>query len=736
MKNNRFAKAFFLQYLKSSTGNVLFYLLSGAFVLVTAGLFFFKGGFFSGSGSVELVNFWANVPYVSILFVPALCARKTCSLYDDFVPLKTGLQAVLEILVNGILFFVSVLLLLFVPLFVSFFGDVDASSVFVPVVFLLFYGLLCAALCKFVYSFTKNTAAGFALSAVVLAAFNSAHLFTVYFSTDSFLTLVFKNVSFAWHFDAASKGIFDTRDFAFLLFFTLVFVAASVFVTEGQKGRKIKTFKFALLPALAILLLFMNSYRYYSRVDFSKTKSYSVSESTKDLLGSVTSPLKITYYLSPALKNYYPQVRDVKDYLDEYCLVNNKISLEVINPDKDEKAENALTSYGIYPQSFRNVNKSSTEYISVYSAVILEYEGKVMAIPFILSSETLEYLLDSNILVLLKESVPAVHFVCAEDESLDSDYSYVRPWLENQNIQTDEIVLDASFDTVLAGQEGPVFVLGGKNLSRSNVDALSKYMADGKGCVTFAYSPVSASISGDWSLSYENNYNLEALFEDNGIHFTSAVAKDISCVRILMYSDDQGEMQQSINYPLWINLPPQENAVYGMNFFWTVPLELSDKADAFLVTTAASWSEPLDFEGELLMDTNPFTATDMGSGKTKQNQIVGAKSKDKKLTVISNRYFLNSLMNGYAGGEEGDYRNYEWLTYHVLCENGLTELAELQQKTTVNKTLYKLNGEDFNRMKNITLIFIFAVIPLLLAAVFVLIKLYSRFSRSQALKRL
>lgn len=736
MKNNRPAKAFFLQYLKSSLGSPLFYLLSGAFVLAVSGLFIFKGGFFSGNGSVELVNFWANVPYVSILFVPALCAKKSCSLYDHFVPLKSGARVFLEILCNGCLFFAASILLLIVPLFVSFFGDVDAASVFVPLVFLLFYGLLCASLCRFVYSFTKNTAAGFALSAVILAAFNSAHLFTVYFSTESFLTLIFKNLSFAWHFDAASKGIFDTRDFAFLLFFIVVFIAASVIVSEVQKGKKASAFKVFILPSLIVLLLFMNSFRYYRRLDFSKTKSFSVTQSTKELLSALKSPLKITYYLSPALKNYYPQVRDVKDYLDEYCLANNKISLEVINPDKDEKASSSLTSYGIYPQSFRNVNKSSTEYISVYSSIILEYEGKLMAIPFILSSETLEYLLDSNILVLIKETVPCVHFVCGENETLEGDYSYVRPWLENQNIQTDEIVLDANFDNVLLGLEGPIFVLGGKNLSRSNIDALSKYMADGKGKVTFAYSPISASIAGDWSLSYENNYNLEALLSDYGMHFISGVAKDISCVRILMYSDDQGEMQQSINYPLWVNLPPQENAVHGMNFFWTVPLELSEKADPFLVTTSASWVENLDFDSDILMDTNPFTATDMGSGKQRQNNIVAAKSRDQKLTLISNRYFLNSLMNGYAGGEEGDYRSFEWLTYHLLCQNGLQDLADLQQKTTVNKTLYKLKGEDFNRMKNIMLAFIFALIPLLLAAVFVSFKLYSRFSRSQALKRL
>lgn len=736
MKINRSAKAFFFQYLKSSLGHIFFYLLTIAFVLVISALFFFKGGFFSGNGSVELVNFWANVPYAAILFVPALSSKKSLNLYDSFVPLKTSVQTVLEILCNGLLFFVSVAFLLFVPLFVSFFGDVDPSAVFVPFVFLLFYGILCVSLCKFIYCFTKNTAAGFALSAVILAAFNSAHLFTVYFSTDSIFTLIFKNLSFAWHFDAASKGIFDTRDFAFLLFFTSLFITASVLVTEKQKGRKLSAFKSILLPGLAVLLLFMNSFRYYRRIDFSKTRSYSVTESTKNLLDSVTSPLKISYYLSPALKNYYPQVRDVKDYLDEYCLENDRISLQVINPDKDDKAAASLNAYGIYPQSFRNVNKSSTEYISVYSAIILEYEGKVMAIPFILSSETLEYLLDSNILILVKGSVPQVHFVCAENESLDSDYSYLRPWLENQNIQTDEIVLDSSFDSVLSGLTGPVFVLGGQNLTSSNVDSLSRYIADGKGLVTFAYSPVSSSISGDWSLSYNNNYSLETLFADYGIHFTSAVAKDISCVRILMYSDDQGEMQQSINYPLWVTLPPQKNAVHGLNFFWTVPLELSEKAEPFLVTTQAAWSEPLNFEAELLMDTNPFTATDMGSGKEKMNLVVGAKSKDQKITVISNRYFLNSLMNGYAGGEEGDYRNFEWLTYHVLNQNGLSELAELQQKTTVNRTLYKLNGEDFNRMKNITLIFIFAVIPLLLAALYVLFKLYSRFARSQALKRL
>ena len=102
------------------------------------------------------------------------------------------------------------------------------------------------------------------LFALVLAAVNSLHLVALYINPNSFIVSVAKFFSFAWHFDAAGKGLLDTRDIFFFIiaFLLFAFLAVSVFLLLsnfgvcGFIGNVISGFFFGLFGTITYLIPF------------------------------------------------------------------------------------------------------------------------------------------------------------------------------------------------------------------------------------------------------------------------------------------------------------------------------------------------------------------------------------------------------------------------------------------------------------------------------------------------
>ena len=699
------------------------------FSVFTSAMFFIKGQFFAGSGTSDLLNYFSNVPYICILVVPSLCYKKSISLYDDFIPVSRGkklLQNFLRIFIN---FAIIIALMLPVCLLVNLFGSVDAGQVFTSLLCLLFYGASLIALCLLINEVFANSIVSFVVSALLLAVFNSIHLVPLYVNTNAFFTLICKQFSFAWHFDAASKGIIDTRDFLWLLLCTIIFLYSAWHVIMHKKGRcftrKQKTF-YAEIFALLLLILF-NSASYYKRFDFSKTKSYSVSSYTKKLADNLEDNLKITYYRSGTLSKLYPQIRDVSDFLTSYTLLNRKISYTIKDPDKDEEIRTMLDNYGVTSQQIQNVGATTTQYTSVYSAIVLEYRGMIQVIPFLMSSQTLEYDMAMRIKNLLQAKNMVVNIIVGNGMSLDKDYNYIIPWLNSQGLLANPLYIDdPAFTTNLSLASGPLLVIGDSNINIENAIAIENYILEQKGNAVFAVSPYSCSIEEDWSLTSNSRTNIVEMLENWGVTFTDKITADISCARITMTSDDN--YTEVLNYPLWISLLPQEFCRLGMTLFWPVKLELSQNATPYLVTSSMAYTYKTDLASpNRLIETNPFyVQPETAADKEKGTKIIGAQitgplsglynlasCDDSNIIVIPDQYFLNTLMTGYIGGDFGDYRNFEFISNCILNLAGESELAQLQSKTTRDTSLYKVTDElQFLKLRLLVFIMIFVVIPM------------------------
>ena len=705
------------------------------FSVFTSAMFFIKGQFFAGSGTTDLLNYFSNVPYICILVVPALCYKKSISIYDDFIPVSRGKKLVRNFLKIFAQFSVLIFMMLPICLLVNLFGTVDAGQIFTGLLCLLFYGASLISLCLLINEIFSNSIISFVVSALLLAVFNSIHVVPLYINTNSFFTYFCKQFSFAWHFDAASKGIIDTRDFLWLLLCTVLFLYSAWRLIMHKKGkvftRKQNLFYSELFGLLLLVLL--NSQSYYRRFDFSKTKSYSVSSYTKKLAENLEDNLKITYYRSGTLAKLYPQIRDVSDFLTSYTLLDKKISYTIKDPDKDEQLRTMLDSYGVTSQQIQNVGTTTTSYSSVYSAIVLEYRGMTQVIPFLMSSQTLEYDMAMRIKNLLQAKNLVVNIVVGNGMSLDEDYNYIIPWLNSQGILANPLYIeDPAFATNLSLASGPLLVIGDSEINIDNAIAIENYILEQKGNAIFAVNPYSCSIEEDWSLTANYRTNVVEMLENWGVTFTDKIAADISCARITMTADD--DYTEVLNYPLWISLLPQQYCKLGMTLFWPVSLELSGNAMPYLVTSSSAYTYKTDRASpKRLIETNPFYVTPESAGdKEKSTLIIGAQitgalsglynlnsCSDSNIIVISDQYFLNTLMTGYIGGDFGDYRNFEFISNCILNLAGESEIAELQSKTTRDTSLYKVTDlQQFIKLRLLVYIIIFPIIPLILVALY------------------
>ncbi|MEE0885905.1 MAG: Gldg family protein [Treponema sp.] len=331
-------------YLKYKLYNIfsssLFYISALIFNIFVSGQFFFVQKFFGGSGTTDLHYFFHAVPLISAIMIPLLKLNENFSSFDEIVPLCTTKK----IFVSWFSLFIQFAVILFpqflVPLCVNLFGDVEIGQVFSGFLMLLFYGAISASLCVFFSQICRSQVVSVIISILVLSVLNGINLFSVYAGNIPFFSAIIKIFSFYWHFDAAEKGILDTRDLIYFSTVSAFLVFVSIIFAESKKGKRIlgqEKKRIILVFGCAIFLL-LDSTRFYARFDFTKGNKYSISRYSKKLAEEASEKVEISFFQSKSLSNYYPEARNILDLLKEYSAQKN-ISVKFYNTDNNENAK-------------------------------------------------------------------------------------------------------------------------------------------------------------------------------------------------------------------------------------------------------------------------------------------------------------------------------------------------------------------------------------------------------------
>ena len=397
--------------------------------------FFLRQQFFTAVGSTELHTFFQGISQICILVIPLLVSI----LKLDFqFSLNVG-EKDINIIFSKWLSLLTIcafflLLTIFVPISVGFFGDVSVTGIFLGYAGIFLYICLANMLALLFSVWIQNQGAFFVTTIVFLALIHFAHLLPLYFPPLIHIQSILREISFAWHFDSFSKNIFDSRDIFFYIIGSIFLFTLTLFCIQKKRGKSYA--KHLPILLLTFVLLLLDTNRFYFRLDFSSDKKFSTSQYSKTLLENVAEPLSITYYRSARLKELYPQVRDINDFLLSYALLSPYISYNIVDPSS-KKAEKQnvrarLQAYGITGEPLRLSQKDTTSLTTVYSTIVINYLGQTAIIPFLLNTAHLEYDLTSRIQELIFGKKRSAQVLVGNGMSLETDYSYVKPWLESQ----------------------------------------------------------------------------------------------------------------------------------------------------------------------------------------------------------------------------------------------------------------------------------------------------------------
>ena len=721
-----------------------FYICSLILYLGCTIQYFIFGRFFvEGFGSSNLNNFFTAIPYIFSLIIPVLILQISNNELEQTFPF-TSFKIILSKLISSIIIVtIMIVPLICVPVIVNQFGQVDAGQVCIAFLGIILYSVLTISLCLLLKELIVSKPAFIAVSIIILLGIDSIHLLSQYVQTNDFFSNLFNSISFIWHFDSFSKGILDSRDIIYFLLTGFVFIVIAYVISETKKGKNFISGKNKIISFVFILVIvfsYIDNSRVYKRIDCTKTKQFAVSKYTKNILRQAQQPVKISYYRSKELINRYPEVRDIYDYLKIIAKENKNISLALLDADKDENIE-ILEKLGIIPQQIEIVNNNKTEYIKVYSAVLIEYLGNQKVLPFVLSTASLEFELDIRFESLIQNKNHSVYILCGNEYEIN-DYNYLQLILETSDI-TCYVITKESLEYLQdqLAVDTPLIVLGTNSLTAEQAASIEEFILKG-GKAFIATSQYSVDINGDWSISKNKDDNFIPVLENWGIRFDDKIVNDISNVRISFYSPASGNGVQNettlyeyVNYPQWLSVIPQNNVPQGISMFWASPIKENSNIMPLFYSSPYSWTvkeydESIQNKTDQIFLSDPFTVEKNWISDplfTKEQVVLGAKLKgpisglynfetndSPQLVVLPDQYFAMNLLLELASGGVSDFRNLDFILRSVLALNNESELLKLQNSGFKNTDLFKITTDvQFNVAKNISLVIVFIVIPVL-----------------------
>lgn len=711
------------------------YIASVLLSVVPALIYFIGTRFFTyGAGSSDLHVFFTAIPQCAVLAVPAITMplwNKTESRFDASLPVSDTLLVMSKWAAAYISYCAAIAASVIVPIIVSCYGDIEAGQVLSGYSGILLFGTAACALGVCASLWAQARAVSFLVTALILAAVSSIQFLPMYIGFFSFFESLCQYLSFSWHFDAAGKGIIDSRDAVFYITLTVLFIAMAVFRLHAKRCARLS------LPARLIrvcavvcaVLVLLCSQRLYVRLDLTHAQQFSVSPETETVLSELSQPLHITYYLSDQLRRRYPEIRDVSDFLYKYADSGTNITVSVVSDRFGDSLAleygDMLAMLGIREQQIQTANTNSIEFISVYSAIVLEYGDKTAVLPFVLAVPGLEYELTSRVKALAQNMDRRFFAVAGNGRSLIADYGIALQWLEQagfvcQPLSVQEVP-DRLDDAMRSGGRPiPLVIFGSSSFTEEQAAAVERYAAAGAS-VFCAVSPITADAYETWNAQLNTDDALLAVLDTWGFGFLPSLIQDASCFRLQLGTGDETHPEYLYrNYPLWPNILPQyctEHPIAGaitapITLFWASPLVITPQAEQaaqvtylpLMYTTPAAYVQEADYDTGRQFLTDPFQLGHTGSAQTPSQYMVAAAAEDRVRDYYIDESAGNSMRAVVVSGDlttasvtlsyTGSSGNLDFLINSLLWLNYEDDMLAVRNKLPPNTALYKTDAAE------------------------------------------
>lgn len=361
-----------------------------------------------------------------------------------------------------------------------------------------------------------------------------------------------------------------------------------------MQKNKLKEIILISLVSIAVIFFALNSVTYFTRLDLTENKSFTISGATKKLISTLPETIHITYFISDKVRTITPVASEIEDLLHEYA-ANSKGKIVVSSVDP--VVANVTTraeEIGIASQQIQVYEQNEQTFANVYSGIAIQYLDKYETIPFTISLEPLEYDITSRIRKLVEDIEVTVGLLLGDSQkTLENSYTYLADIL-NRNYIVEVINRGAEIPSSIS----VLAIIGNKDLTEDDMIHVDEYIMNG-GRAIFAVDGVDINMMQNFAAVKLESSPALNLLEKYGVKVNNDLVLDKSAKRIPI----QGMFPMM--YPQWISIIGQnvskENPVTarfsGLDLLWASSLELMPEAESaegvtyekLLSTTDQAW---------------------------------------------------------------------------------------------------------------------------------------------------
>ncbi len=473
---------------------------------------------------------------------------------------------------------------------------------------------------------------------------------------------------------------------------------------SGPRAARAGTSAAAVALGVALLLgVNWLGYRHWARGDWTKTRIYSLSETTRKVVAGLKAPVRITAVMTSRA----PLYKAVSELLNRYRALSPKIEVEIVNPEKNPaRAETLVREFGIRQNTviFRSGDKK--KYVEEDKLADYDFAGAGMGGAPEMKAFKGEQAFTSAILEVTENKTAKVYFTAGHGEAALDGTERGRGFSEAKQLLERDNVSVGTWDSLGKGEvpadASAVVVAGPRTvLLAPEIAALQKYLAGG-GRALFLLDPV---LPGPTAPAAD--FGLGALLSGFGVKLGNDIVIDPANA-VPMVGPETLIANHYGSHPIVRSLSEQ-----GLPVLFPVARSIA-KADAqagsptvatmLVETTSDGWGET----GLANLDAVQKDAQDV-PGPVTIALAIGPAEKDAKkeaekatrVVVIGNSRFLANGSLGNAGNANLFLNAIHWLT-------GDEKLVGIAPKTPEQASL-QVSQSQVNRIG----LFVVAGMPLM-----------------------
>ena len=326
-----------------------------------------------------------------------------------------------------------------------------------------------------------------------------------------------------------------------------------------RKGNSLAEIVIVVAIVLVVNILGQSLLRY--RADFTANKMYTVSPATKDFLGSLDAPLNVDFYMSSELPPQLASMRtEVRDRLGEFeTLAHGNLVIRYIDPKDNEEVKQQALDNGVPEVELQVIEKDQQSTRKTFFGMVMSYLDKTESIPFVVSTESLEYDVISRLVRLTREKpvlgVFEGTFNANQQPGQESDQTYntLRQLLGGQDGHYEIQRIGAEEPVLPEGLDG-IFLVGAFGLSDSMKYSIDQFLLQG-GRAIIAIDPVMMlNQQGMENQAYPSLPTMEEQLEKYGVRFNKKLIADPKGCGTVMVRTNMFPLP--MQYPLYVEIGP------------------------------------------------------------------------------------------------------------------------------------------------------------------------------------